>query len=195
MSSNTSRKDFEFNNDFDNEISADNFNDVLDDDDFCCGNNLFTCAKINIGIDIALGIIPIIYLSMIMENHSWPIESTLTLYGSFVIYWACLYTEFIAIHKKIRALIIFNCVIRIITCALQVPTGTFILVVIAHQARGPEVDMGQFASIMIFLISVPIMLPYFVFRTWTLFKDLYTVKTLNNTTELQPLPPASNNII
>ena len=100
MSSNTSRKDFEFENDFDNKISADNFNDVLDDDDFCCGNNLFTCAKINIGIDIALGIMPII-IGSLNCYHSWPIESKLTLYGSFVIYWACLYTEFIAIHKKI----------------------------------------------------------------------------------------------
>jgi hypothetical protein len=161
---------------------------------------VFTCAKIITGIDIGLSFIAFLTFGPLNGYIGWffySIEPTLILFGSFGIYWACLATEFIGIHKKIQGLVIFNCVIRVIVTILHgiAVIGTLIWVVITHQSSCPECDMGQGFSIMFFVLSVPPLLPYFVFRTWMMFKVLYAVQALNNTTELQPLPPAYNNII
>merc|ERR1712110_373999 len=166
---------------------------IMSSQTVCCGNNVFTCAKIFIGIDIGLSLIAFFACFGYELFHQGGFHYLwIIILGSLVIYLACLTTEFIGTHKKIQSLIIFNCVIRVIVTILHGISviGTLIMVVITHQSSCPECDMGQGFSIMFFVMSVPPLLPYFVFRTWMMFKVLYAVQALNDTTKRQPLSPA-----
>ena len=73
----------------------------------CCGNNVFTCAKIIIGIEFTFFILGLIdpvnlpFLGYFLIQFYFIPGGNLSSIGSFVIYGACLITEFIGIHKKI----------------------------------------------------------------------------------------------
>merc|ERR1712141_296502 len=85
-----------------------------------------------------------------------------------VIYWAYLATEYIGIHKKIRCLIIFNCVIRVILIVL-LALATIILFV----------KFGFFSRYTSYgLIYIVPGMAYLIFRTWLQLEILKAVKEL-----------------
>ena len=83
-------------------------------------------------------------------------------FGFLVIYLAYLATEYIGIHKKIRGLIIFNCVIRVILDVLVPGLSIYFII-----------DIDEF---FIFLIPLALLMSYMIFRTWLQFKILKAVK-------------------
>ena len=114
--------------------------------------------------------------------------------GSSVIYWTYLAAEFIGIHKKVRGLIIFSCVIRVI---LSVLDGVVIIVILCLAVHWRANFSSRDGEILVFYIlislvfTVLIML-YLIFRTWIQFRVFYADSdnlTLNNTIELQLLRP------
>ena len=166
----------------------------------CCGCNIFKMAKIITGIEIGLSFILFLifgYLLAISNSATFYIAITL---GPFVIYWAYLATEFIGIHKKIRGLIIFSCVIRVILSVLDGAAIMAILCLAVHWSSNFASRDGEVlvAYIIIFLLAtVPAMI-YLIFRTWIQFKVFYAKcdnATLNNSVELQTLSPSYISII
>ena len=140
----------------------------------CCSCDVFTLAKIITGIEIGLSIISFIgtearcYPNYYYDNDGYIItaEILLTIWGVFVIYWAYLATEYIGIHKKMRCLIIFNCVIRVILIVLL---GLASIVFVIRS--------GFFYGLM---FTVP--MSYMIFRTWLQFKIFKAVKEFSGFT-------------
>merc|ERR1712141_492962 len=95
------------------------FQTIMSSQAICCDCNVFTLAEIITVIEISLSFISFIGIETSFWNFwSFSQPSFLTLCGVFVIYWAYLATEYVGIHMKIRGLIIFNCVIRVILIVL-----------------------------------------------------------------------------
>ena len=107
-------------------------------------------------------------------------------FGTLVIYSAYLFIELIGIHKKIRGLIIFSCVIRVI---LSVLGGVVIIMFICLAVYAWIKDYILLAGIIIILILGVLIMLYLILRTRILFRVFYDNSdnsTLNNTIELQP---------
>ena len=115
-------------------------------------------------------------------------------FGTLVIYSAYLFIELIGIHKKIRGLIIFSCVIRVI---LSVMGGIVIIMILCSAVYAWITDSWDregilLAGLIINLILALLIMLYLIFRTRILFRVFYDNSdnsTLNNTIELQPLRP------
>ena len=162
----------------------------------CCGCNIFKMAKIITGIESGLSFILFLifgYLLAISNSATFYIAITL---GPFVIYWAYLATEFIGIHKKIRGLIIFSCLIRVILSVLDGLAIMAILFVVFDQSSKTYFLSRDYISrigaylVIYFFVTVPTM-PYLIFRTWIQFKVFRADSddaTLNITAQLQPIP-------
>ena len=114
--------------------------------------------------------------------------------GIYVIYWAYIATEFIGIHKKVRSLIIFSCVIRVILSVLDGVMIVIFLCLGAHYLITDPFDRERIllAAIVIYLMLTLLIMIYLIFRTWIQFRVFYADSdnlTLNNTIELQLLRP------
>ena len=157
-------------------------------------------AKVITGIEICLSFIPFLYLGYLLFQLQFYTTINAETLGPFVIYWAYLATEFIGIHKKIRGLIIFSCVIRVILSVLDGAAIMAILCLAVHWSSNFASRDGEVlvAYIIIFLLAtVPTMI-YLIFRTWIQFKVFYAKcdnATLNNSVELQTLSPSYISII
>ena len=111
--------------------------------------------------------------------------------GIYVIYWAYIATEFIGIHKKVRSLIIFSCVIRVILSVLDGVIIVIFLCLGAHYWITDPFDRERIllAAIVIYLMLTLLIMIYLIFKTRILFRVFYDNSdnsTLNNTIELQP---------
>ena len=162
----------------------------------CCSCNIIKLAKMITVIEIGLSLIIFLilgYFGIVVMSHSMNIYLGITI-GSFVIYWTYLATEFTGIHKKVRGLIIFSCVIRVISSVLD---GVFIIMILCLAFHWRANFSSRDGEILVFYIlislvfTVLIML-YLIFRTWIQFRVFYADSdnlTLNNTIELQLLRP------
>ena len=155
----------------------------------CCSCNIIKMAKMITGIEIGLSLIIFLilgYFGIVVMSHSMNIYLGIII-GSFVIYWTYLATEFTGIHKKVRGLIIFSCVIRVI---LSVLDGVVIIMILCLAVYAWIKDYILLAGIIIILILGVLIMLYLIFRTRILFRVFYDNSdnsTLNNTIELQPL--------
>ena len=102
------------------------------------------------------------------------------LLGPFVIYWAYLATEFIGIHKKVRGLIIFSCVIRVILSVLDGVVIIMILCLAVHWRANFSSRDGEILVfyILISLVFTVIIMLYLIFRTWIQFRVYYADCTM-----------------
>ena len=158
----------------------------------CCSCNIIKMAKMITGIEIGLSLIIFLilgYFGIVVMSHSMIMGIII---GSFVIYWTYLATEFTGIHKKVRGLIIFSCVIRVIFSVLD---GVFIIMILCLAFHWRANFSSRDGEILVFYIlislvfTVLIML-YLIFRTWIQFRVYYADcdnATSNNTIELQLL--------
>ena len=153
-------------------------------------------AKVITGIEICLSFIPFLYLGYLLFQLQYYTTINAETLGPFVIYWAYLATEFIGIHKKIRGLIIFSCVIRVILSVLDGLAIMAILFVVLDQSSKTYFLSRDYISrigaylVIYFFVTVPTM-PYLIFRTWIQFKVFRADSddaTLNINAELQPIP-------
>ena len=124
----------------------------------CCGCNVFKLAKIITGIEFSLCLVGTIGIFF------WDIF----FFGFLVIYLAYLATEYIGIYKKIRGLIIFNFVIRVILDVLVPGLSIYFIIDIIDEYS-------------IFLIPLALLMSYMIFRTWLQFKILKAVKEQTGT--------------
>ena len=118
-------------------------------------------AKMITGIEIGLSLIIFLilgYFGIVVMSHSMNIYLGITI-GSFVIYWTYLATEFIGIHKKVRGLIIFSCVIRVI---LSVLDGVVIIVILCLAVHWRANFSSRDGEILVFyiLISLVFTVPF-----------------------------------
>ena len=166
----------------------------------CCGCNIYKMAKIITGIEITLCFIlsiPFLFQRLIgIQFHTdslvemgilWKYYLSL---GIYVIYWAYIATEFIGIHKKVRSLIIFSCVIRVILSVLDGVVIIMILCLAVHWRANFSSRDGEILVffILISLISTVLLMLYLIFRTWIQFRLFQADRdnaTLNNTIERQ----------
>ena len=158
----------------------------------CCSCNIIKLAKMITVIEIGLSLIIFLilgYFGIVVMSHSMIMGIII---GSFVIYWTYLATEFTGIHKKVRGLIIFSCVIRVIFSVLD---GVFIIMILCLAFHWRANFSSRDGEILVFYIlislvfTVLIML-YLIFRTWIQFRVYYADcdnATSNNTIELQLL--------
>ena len=153
-------------------------------------------AKVITGIEICLSFIPFLYLGYLLFQLQYFTNINAETLGPFVIYWAYLATEFIGIHKKIRGLIIFSCLIRVILSVLDGLAIMAILFVVFDQSSKTYFLSRDYISrigaylVIYFFVTVPTM-PYLIFRTWIQFKVFRADSddaTLNITAQLQPIP-------
>ena len=145
-------------------------------------------AKSITGIGIGFSFILFAILGLFLADFTIN-DNIAIILGSFVIYWSYLATEFIGIHKRVRGLIIFSCVIRVI---LSVLGGVVIIMFICLAVYAWIKDYILLAGIIIILILGVLIMLYLIFRTRILFRVFYDNSdnsTLNNTIELQPLRP------
>ena len=177
---------------------------IMSSQTICCGCNIYKMAKIITGIEITLCFIlsiPFLFQRLIgIQFHTdtlvemgilWKYYLSL---GIYVIYWAYIATEFIGIHKKVRSLIIFSCVIRVILSVLDGVIIVIFLCLGAHYWITDPFDRERIllAAIVIYLMLTLLIMIYLIFRTWIQFRVFYADSdnlTLNNTIELQLLRP------
>ena len=156
----------------------------------CCSCNIFKMAKMITGIEIGLSLIIFLilgYFGIVVMSHSMIMGIII---GSFVIYWTYLATEFTGIHKKVRGLIIFSCVIRVILSVLDGVVIIMILCLAVHWRANFSSRDGEILVffILISLISTVLLMLYLIFRTWIQFRLFQADRdnaTLNNTIERQ----------
>ena len=158
----------------------------------CCSCNIIKMAKMITGIEIGLSLIIFLilgYFGIVVMSHSMNIYLGIII-GSFVIYWTYLATEFTGIHKKVRGLIIFSCVIRVI---LSVLDGVVIIMILCLAVLWSSYFSSRDGEILVFyilisLIPTVLIMLYLIFRTWIQFRLFQADRdsaTLNNTTERQ----------
>ena len=149
-------------------------------------------AKMITGIEIGLSLIIFLilgYFGIVVMSHSMNIYLGIII-GSFVIYWTYLATEFTGIHKKVRGLIIFSCVIRVI---LSVLDGVVIIMILCLAVLWSSYFSSRDGEILVFyilisLIPTVLIMLYLIFRTWIQFRLFQADRdgaTLNNTIERQ----------
>ena len=146
----------------------------------CCGCNVFKMAKISTGLEIGLSFILFFIPGCLLAVTVIVIWMIAILLGPFVIYWAYLATEFIGIHKKVRGLIIFSCVIRVI---LSILDGVAIIVILIF-ANQLSSSYAVAFIIDVLLVATVLEMLYLIFKTWIQFKVLYAERdnaTFNNT--------------
>ena len=146
----------------------------------CCGCNVFKMAKISTGLEIGLSFILFFIPGCLLAVTVIVIWMIAILLGPFVIYWAYLATEFIGIHKKVRGLIIFSCVIRVI---LSILDGVAIIVILIF-ANQLSSSYAVAFIIDVLLVATVLEMLYLIFKTWIQFKVLYEERdnaTFNNT--------------
>ena len=158
----------------------------------CCSCNIIKMAKMITGIEIGLSLIIFLilgYFGIVVMSHSMNIYLGIII-GSFVIYWTYLATEFTGIHKKVRGLIIFSCVIRVI---LSVLDGVVIIMILCLAVLWSSYFSSRDGEILVFyilisLIPTVLIMLYLIFRTWIQFRLFQADRdnaTLNNTIERQ----------
>ena len=158
----------------------------------CCSCNIIEMAKMITGIEIGLSLIIFLilgYFGIVVMSHSMNIYLGIII-GSFVIYWTYLATEFTGIHKKVRGLIIFSCVIRVILSVLDGVVIIMILCLAVHWSSDFSSRDGEILVfyILISLIPTVLIMLYLIFRTWIQFRLFQADRdsaTLNNTIERQ----------
>ena len=146
----------------------------------CCGCNVFKMAKISTGLEIGLSFILFFIPGCLLAVTVIVIWMIAILLGPFVMYWAYLATEFIGIHKKVRGLIIFSCVIRVI---LSILDGVAIIVILIF-ANQLSSSYAVAFIIDVLLVATVLEMLYLIFKTWIQFKVLYAERdnaTFNNT--------------
>ena len=154
----------------------------------CCGCNVFKMAKSITGIEIGFSFILFAILGSFLADFTIN-DNIAIILGSFVIYWSYLATEFIGIHKRVRGLIIFSCVIRVI---LSVLDGVTIMAILfwaikwspSYAKRDGEVLVF---FIIVFLVATVLEMLYLIFRTWIQFKVFYADRdnaTFDNTADV-----------
>ena len=155
---------------------------IMSSQTICCGCNIYKMAKIITGIEITLCfILSIPFLSKALVGITFHTDALVEMeilwkhylfLGIYVIYWAYIATEFIGIHKKVRSLIIFSCVIRVILSVLDgVLIVLFLCLALHYWITDPWDREGiLIALIIIFLILTLIIMLYLIFRTWIQFR-------------------------
>ena len=171
---------------------------IISSQTICCGIlfiSIYEMARIIIGTEIALCFVLSIPFLLQIHFHTDTLNWNIFLpFGTLVIYTAYLFTELIGIHKKIRGLIIFSCVIRII---LSVLGGIVIIMILCFAVYAWITDSWDregmlLAGLIINLIFALLIMLYLIFRTRILFRVFYDNSDnsrLNTTIELQPLRP------
>merc|ERR1712018_1025562 len=143
---------------------------IMSSQTVCCGCNVFTLAKIITGIEIGLSLISFIATEASHYPNYEDTDVHLTVFGICVIYWAYLATEYIGIHKKMRCLIIFNCVIRVILIVLL---GLASISYFGYLVWLLGFYVFVYAQLYIVIVTV---MAYMIYRTLLQFKIFKAVK-------------------